>query len=73
MSQGDVILPRGVPGVDPGVKQSNGVWGLGMPQIPQVGPLLGGLRSWPCQGFVLGEFLVIFRCVVLGWFGLGLE
>ena len=38
-SQGDVIMPRGYPGANPGAKQSNGVWGLGTPQIPQVGAL----------------------------------
>lgn len=39
-SQGDVIMPRGYPGANPGAKQSNGVWGLGTPQIPQVGALI---------------------------------
>ena len=32
-------MPRGYPGANPRAKQSNRVWGLGMPQIPQVGAL----------------------------------
>ena len=44
-SQGDVIMPRGYPGANPGAKQSNGVWGLGTPQIPRVGALITNEKS----------------------------
>ena len=66
-SQGDVIMPWGIPRANPGAKQSNGVWGLGMPQIPQVGALLvhnqvlsfvDGEQA-PCNKEIQGVKLVI--------------
>ena len=45
-SQGDVIMPQGIPGANPGAKQSNGVWGLGTPQIPWVEALVLSLTGY---------------------------